>query len=291
MPTIPTLIIDSDFFADVDDVGALALAHAYTSRGLCRLAAIALNTPSSHGASAVRAVNDFYGRAVPIGVFRERDDSIAEPGYAHLLSDGRGAGPSDPEAVELLLSVLEGAESASLAVVSIGFLDNLADVALRAPELVADRVRSTVVMAGRFPEGLEFNIERSPEAARTFVDAWPTPITFLGWEVGAGVITGRFPDEDRAPANPVVRAYDAYSGPGTGRMSWDLQAVDLAVRGDAAPYRLSEPGEVSILPDGRNIWRASADGRHRYAIPTLSDAEIAAELDLVLVTSFTAASA
>ena len=86
MPSVPTLLIDTDLFADVDDVGALAVAHAYARRGACRIAAIVLDTPSRHGVPAVRAINAFYDADVPVGAFRKV--RVRFPGHGEKLFVG-----------------------------------------------------------------------------------------------------------------------------------------------------------------------------------------------------------
>lgn len=280
------IVIDTDFHADVDDVGALALAHALERQGLCSIRAVVVNTPSRHGVSAIRAVNRFYGREeIPIGRFARQDDSVNEPDYALTLAERFGASEADGEAVDVLVSVLRDAEPRSITIVSLGFLDNLAALVARSPELVERSVVRTVVMGGRFPVGSEFNLEQSPIAAGSFVRDWPGAVEFLGWEVGAEVVTGRFLDAGIDPDNPVAVAYETYSGRGVGRMSWDLQTVDLAVRGDRAPYRLGDPGRLDVDADGANTW-VPGEGAHRYVTATRPDADIAEELDGLLRESF-----
>jgi hypothetical protein len=46
------IIIDTDLFGDVDDVGALTIANALHNCGLAELKGIAINTPSQYGAPA-----------------------------------------------------------------------------------------------------------------------------------------------------------------------------------------------------------------------------------------------
>lgn len=46
------IIIDTDLFSDVDDVGALAIANVLHNYGLADLRGIVLNTPSHYGALA-----------------------------------------------------------------------------------------------------------------------------------------------------------------------------------------------------------------------------------------------
>jgi hypothetical protein len=67
---IPDLIISTDLSIDVDDVGALAVAHALVDRGEARLLAIVHDTGLHEGPGAVAVINDWYRRDVPIGVNR-----------------------------------------------------------------------------------------------------------------------------------------------------------------------------------------------------------------------------
>lgn len=46
------IIIDTDLFGDVDDVGALTIANVLHNCGLADLKGIAINTPSQYGAPA-----------------------------------------------------------------------------------------------------------------------------------------------------------------------------------------------------------------------------------------------
>ncbi len=82
------LIVETDIFSDVDDVGALAVAHALADEDRCQLAAIGVNTPSIYGVGAARAVNAFFGRPdIPVGRFAEQDDSVFAQDYAKFLND------------------------------------------------------------------------------------------------------------------------------------------------------------------------------------------------------------
>lgn len=46
------IIIDTDLFGDVDDIGALAIANVLQNCGLADLKGVIINTPSEHGAPA-----------------------------------------------------------------------------------------------------------------------------------------------------------------------------------------------------------------------------------------------
>ncbi|HTJ70640.1 MAG TPA: nucleoside hydrolase [Actinospica sp.] len=290
---IPRVIIDTDIFSDVDDVGALAVAHHHQSAGLARIEAVTVNTPSVYGVTAARAVNEFFGRPeIPIGRFAATDESLADREYARLISPLASRSTDDGEAVAVLRRVLAAADDASITIITLGFMDNLAGLVaseadefspLRGRDLVARKVAATVLMAGKFPSGREFNLVGNPQATGRFLAQWPTPMTFLGWEVGSDVVSGSRLDDREVPPNPVAIAYTAWCGRGVGRSSWDLQTVDLAIRGELAPYRLSEPGEMLFdVETGENGWVSRADGPHRHVIRTEAPDVIARELDVFL---------
>jgi hypothetical protein len=50
--TKPSIIIDTDIFSGVDDVGALAIANVLHNCGLCDLKGVMINTKSQYGALA-----------------------------------------------------------------------------------------------------------------------------------------------------------------------------------------------------------------------------------------------
>ena len=94
MPVEPVrLIIDTDIGGggcrDVDDVGAICLAHALADRGEARLLAIVQNTNCSQCTGVISVLNHYYGRdAVPIGAYMGTDqkDDIALSYVADLIA-------------------------------------------------------------------------------------------------------------------------------------------------------------------------------------------------------------
>ena len=291
----PRLLIDTDIFSDVDDVGALAVAHALADEGAAEIAAVLVNTPSRWGHRAVQVLNAYYGRAaIPVGALLPLDDSVSERDYARYLaevfSDGVGIDPPD-EAVRVARRCLAVADDASIVVVSLGFFQNLValldspadDISPRSGrDLVTAKVARAVVMGGLFPAGWEFNVGEYPAVAARFCDSWPGEIEFLGWEVGAGVITGAELSREDDPTNPVSLAYRAFSGPGVGRDSWDPMTVLLAVQGVSDDYDYSVPGTVSVGADGATRFRESTSGRHRYVKLLSRAADLASRLDRYL---------
>lgn len=52
IPTAQPIIIDTDIFSDVDDLGAIATANVLHNCGLADLRGVAINTQSRYGALA-----------------------------------------------------------------------------------------------------------------------------------------------------------------------------------------------------------------------------------------------
>lgn len=287
------LIIETDVYSDVDDIGALAVAHHYADDGLAELLSIGVNTPSTHGTGAVRVVNGYFGRHVPVGALFPRDESVFDQDYAKFLCETYAA-PADlapPEdAVTVHRRALAGAPDASVTVLSIGFLHNLGRLLKSAPDddspltgsaLVERKVEHLVVMGGEFPSGLEFNLSQFPQNARSTVADWPTPIDFLGWEVGASVITGR-KISTRGAEDVIGSAYRHFSGAGGGRESCDLLTVEVAVEGLGSHYRYSPPGRVQIDESGVTSFHLDPAGSHRYVMLAAGVDQIAAHIDSIL---------
>lgn len=65
------IIIDTDIFSDVDDVGALAVANVLHNRGLADLRGVIIDTNSKYGALAASSINTYFGNGdIPIGALR-----------------------------------------------------------------------------------------------------------------------------------------------------------------------------------------------------------------------------
>lgn len=293
MPSVPRLIIETDIFSDVDDVGALALAHHYADLGRAELLAVGVNTPSRYGHRAVRVINEYFGRNVRVGAMGPMDDSVFERDYAKYLSDhygGPAAEQAPDDAVAVHRQALSSAPDGSVTVVSLGFLHNLhrlltspPDAASPSPgaDLVSAKVNRLVIMGGRFPGGHEMNVATFPGNARETIARWPTPVQFVGWEVGAPVVTGRLLST-RGTDDVIATAYRRYSGAGAGRESWDLIAVMLATEGPADHLLLSQPGRVDVDESGATRFVPNPEGRHTYTTLRSAPDTLAAHLDSIL---------
>ncbi|MCD2498849.1 nucleoside hydrolase [Microbacterium nymphoidis] len=288
---IPRIVLESDMFADVDDVGALAIALHLAQAGIISLDAVGINTPSRWGPRTAAVVCAHHGADVPIGHHARTTDDVWENDYARAVAEHFASTPGrTPEPATLVLRrALAAAEDGAITVTSIGFFANLNALLASAPdewsalsgaELVERKVGRTVVMGGQFPWGREFNLaEHAPEAME-FLDSWPGSVDFVGFETTEHVVTGRHLAERLGAENPVALAYETFCGVGVGRPSWDLLTIYLAAFPDSPLVTWSPPGELVLERDGWNRWTTGGKtARHRHALVTVGETELAAVLD------------
>ena len=300
------IIFDTDMGNDVDDALALAMLHAFQNRHEVNLLAVTITKDNKWAAPYVDVVNDFYGRPeIPIGTVRngktpESNPMIQIPSgrrrpdgsfvYPHRILDGAQA----PEAVSLLRQTLAKQADGSVVIVQVGFSTNLArlletkpDAASpdEGPTLIRKKVRLLSIMAGNFANGQpEFNLAQDVTSAVRLFHDWPTPIVVSGFEIGIAL---PFPAEriehDFAYVqdHPVAEAYRSYMKMPYDRPTWDLTAVLYAVRPNGRYFSLSQPGTITILPDGSSRFEPSPAGNHRYL--RLTDEQRARTLETLIL--------
>jgi hypothetical protein len=135
---------------------------------------------------------------------------------------------------------------------------------------IAAKCRQLVVAAGSFPSGApDATIKADVAAAKKLFAEWATPIVAVGSEVGDALpypAASIEKDFSWAPVHPVVDAYRAakpmpYDAPASA-----LAAVLYAVHPEDGYFKLSDPGTISVLDDGRMRFTPGAEGKHRYLI-------------------------
>ncbi len=253
-----TVVLETDFCGDVDDVAALSLlcGEAKNHPAAFRLGGVSCNVATPHVAPAVKTVLAAWGmQDVPVGV---TDDPVPACGndsryLAGLAARWRGADPATAcTARELYRRVFGGAADGSVTVISIGFFNTLDEVLADDPALFRRKVRGVVAMAGGFGRCAgyaETNVREVPDATRRFLAAWDGPIVFVGFECGETIPTDLSGLPADCDAHPLVEAFRHYCGPAMKRCSWDPITVDVAVNGENECYELGAPGRVRVAPD------------------------------------------
>jgi inosine-uridine nucleoside N-ribohydrolase len=300
-PDPVTILFDTDCGPDYDDVGAMAMLHAFADRGEARiLGTVSSNLHPLVGPS-IDVLNTYFGRPdLPIGAPKTAgvnlnasqkwtDTLVAR--YPHKLKATTDA----PDAVAVYRRLLAAQPDSSVTVVTVGFLTNVRNLLASKPDslspldgkaLVKQKVKQWVAMAGKFPEGKEFNIEKDSAASRAAIDGWPTPILFSGFEIGEKVKTGLRLIKEGDPGSPVRKVF-AISIPKAkedkdGRMSWDQTAVLVAVRG-AAPFYDTQRGRFLTRPDGSNGWQDDSNGPHIRLVQKMAPDSVAREIETLMM--------
>ena len=293
------VIFDTDFGPDVDDVGALAILHAMADRGEAEILGVMVSTSDNlYSPRAVDVVNTYYGRPdIPIGLAGPEALTFPSGYTAEIASSFESEEVPNPTAIDLYRRILSAQPDNSVTIVSVGFKSNLDDLLLsgaddhsplNGADLVAEKVKLWVAMAGQFPYSVkkhyadgEWNLSKDTPASIIATALWPTPIVFSGFEVGSAIMTGRVLQSAVPEDNPVREAYRLYTG-GDDRQSWDLTAVWYAVRGSDGFFDTCS-GRIEIGADGSNGWDPDASG-HAYLKMTVEADLIAKALDGLLIT-------
>ncbi|KAI0895818.1 nucleoside hydrolase [Annulohypoxylon nitens] len=282
------IIIDTDIYSDVDDVGSLTVANVLHNYGLADLRGVAINTGSKYGALTVSALNTYFGNGdIPIAAMRPLTNESFFDTYSYSLSEyaskiaynwprSLNDSSTTPTPLELYRSVLSAAEDHSITLISIGFLTNLAALidspadntsSLAGPALISAKVKELVVMGGQYPSGWEFNFGGGdPASTYHVVNNWPrdVPVTYSGGELGGNIYSGQNLAKNALPDSPVLAAYQWYVGRcSTIRESWDPVTTLYGIVGlegfrDLGIGKLFKYGNKigynSALTNGSNAW-------------------------------------
>lgn len=302
------IILDTDMLTDPEDVTALWLLNTLAHRGEAEILACVVNGHETNRASgaAVDVVNTWFGRPnIPLGAFKGGYPKKRSP-FTPLLRDKfLHTAPDDdklPSAVEIYRSVLAGQPDKSVVIVSIGFLVNLKELLLSAPDkhsdlrgddLVRRKVKKLAVMGGKYPQGTEYNFSFGGvgPCTKEVVEQWPdeVPIVLAGYEIGGRVISGKG-YKQTLPPGPLRTALEhQYNALARGRESWDQLMVLYAVRGLSYQgleyWKLHSGGSVLIDPKtGANVWKDTPTRNQAYLVESLPPDRLAQVLeDLILI--------
>ncbi len=276
------IIFDSDMGPDYDDVGAIAMLHAFEDSGQAKILAMVASTKYAGVASVFSVFNTYFKKpGIPVGVpkgkalelrdFQHWSDSVIA-NYPHSVKDNDEV----PDAVEVYRKTLAAQPDKSVTIVTVGFLTSLSNLLeskgdayspLDGLQLIKKKVKQLVCMAGRFPSGSEFNVDRDPAASQNVYTHWPTPVLLSGFEIGQKIHTGLPLINNNSITNSPVKDVFRISIPldkqdSAGRMSWDETAVLVAVKGFKPWYKIEE-GRMIVADNGSNTWDTTNKGHAR----------------------------
>lgn len=278
------VIFDTDMGPDYDDVGAIAMLHAFADQGDAEILATIASTKYDGVAAVLNVMNTYFKRpAIPVGVpkgdalttrdFQHWSDSLIAK-YPHKIKNNDEV----PDAVSVYRQVLSEQPDNSVTIITVGFLTNISNLlqspadkysALPGHELVEKKVKQLVSMAGKFPAGKEFNIVEHALAAKYVFENFSPPILFSGFEIGQKIKSGlpliANDSIQNSPVKDVFRiSIPLSAGDSAGRMSWDQTAVLVGIKG-VRPFYKSVSGTIIVGKDGSNQW-LNEGNNHRYLI-------------------------
>ena len=286
------IIFDTDMGPDYDDVGALAFLHAMADSGKAEILATVASNKHELVAPSINVINTYFGRSelpvgapktagVNLGSSQHWADSIVAK-YPHTVKSTS----ESANAVDIYRKILSSQPDKSVTIVTVGFLTNLSNLLKSEPdnnsplsgkELITSKVSKLVSMAGRFPEGKEFNIFMDSVSSKFVYENWPGEVIFSGFEIGAEIHTGLKlikSDIINSPVKDVFRISIPLSEEDkNGRMSWDETAVLIGVYGTAGFFDTVR-GKIVVNTDGSNTWENNADGKQSYVKQKMPFAEV-----------------
>ena len=290
------ILLGTDWWTDCDDAVAVRLLARAAKAGKIRLLGIGVNACMEDSIASLDAFlhqEGIYG--LPLGLDMEATDFGGKLTYQMRLAQNgvdcrKNADAED--AVALYRRLIAQADG-MVEILEIGFpqvisrvLESPADEhsPLSGVELFRQKVRKVWVMAGKWDEegGREHNFcrnLRASHAAEVFCRLCPVAVTFLGWEIGASVISG-----GKLPEGDLLHQVLCDHGSHNGRSSWDPMLVLMALVGDeeAAGYRVVR-GKASVrAEDGANFFAEAPDGLHGYVVKTHEDAFYQAWIDRLI---------
>jgi hypothetical protein len=287
------IIFDCGLGGSIDEALALALLYGLDGKREARVISLSVSKPNLKAAALCEVIARFYngassgafgaiGRTLPVGLADEGKSpedtpmltvplSRLNPEGAPLYSHGIEKLNDTAEVRALIRNALSQQPDQSCVVVLTGPATNLARTLLLpgVKELIARKARFLSMAGGAYPDGQSQSIKADIAAAKKLFAEWPTPIVAAGEEIGASLL---FPassienDFAWAPAHPVVDAYRAYKPMPYDATTPAMAALLYAVRPQENYFKLSEPGTISALDDGRAKFTPSPEGRHRYLI-------------------------
>ncbi|MCX6302259.1 MAG: nucleoside hydrolase [Bacteroidia bacterium] len=287
------IIFDTDLGPDYDDVGALAFLHSMADSGKVEILATISSNKHELVAPSIEVINTYFGRSdieigapksegASMGGFQHWADSIVAK-YPHKINSTSEV----PDAVAIYRKILSNQPDNSVTIVTVGFLTNLGNLLKSGPDdssplnggdLVSKKVKLLVSMAGKFPEGKEFNIYVDSASSKYVYENWPGEIIFTGFEIGWEIRTGLRLIKSPVTGSPVKDVFrisiplseeDKY-----GRMSWDETAVLIGVYGTEGFFNTAR-GKIIVYPDGSNAWEDDPEGKHQYVIQKMPVPDIA----------------
>ncbi len=274
------VVFDTTMGRSIDEALALALLHGLEGKNEMRLASVSVINPDLQAAAFCDVIGRFYASSgdlspsgfvhtLPVGLSTDR--KVPADGDVPMLKAALAATTAKSDIVKLndtaeptalIRNALTAQYDDNSIVILAGPATNLVKVMelTGALDLIGRKVRLLCWVTS------DFNVKTDVAAAKELLAKWPTPIVTASADLGAAL---PYPgasiakDYSWSPAHPIVKAYEAFHPMPYDAPAPDMAAVLYAIRPKENYFKLSGPGTLSIMPDGKLEWKASAAGKHQ----------------------------
>ena len=280
------VIFDTDMGPDYDDIGAIALLHAFADQRKIEILATVASDAHKDIPATIEVYNRYFGRGeIPVG--KTTNPTAPEFTAGNNWNDAiikqfaPELGKKDyPLAVDIYRRELARQPDNSVTIITVGFMTNISDLLKSKPDqysklngvqLVNQKVKNWVAMAAAFPQGKEFNVHQDAGSAIYAFENFPKPILFSGFEIGDRIKTGGKVAGLNKSDSPVSIGYkinlETYEKQKVeSRKSWDQTAVLIAAYNPEKYFYISGPGKIRLENDGSNYWEPKENGNHKFII-------------------------
>jgi inosine-uridine nucleoside N-ribohydrolase len=278
------IILDCGLGNHIDEALALALLYGLDGKNETRILALSVSKPNLKSAAFLEAIARFYGgassgafgamgRTLPVGFAEEgklpEDTPMLTVPLARRTEDGKPVFPHGIEKLNdtgevraVLRNAIVAQADQNCAMVVTGPMTNLARI-LDLPGVkaaITQKVRYLVIAGGAF------NLKTDLAAAKKVFAEWPGPLVVVGDDVAEAV---KYPaasiEKDFAwtPAHPIVDSYRAFQAMPYDAPTGAVAAVLHAIRPQTSELKLSAPGTMRVMDDGRTQFTEASNGKHR----------------------------
>lgn len=302
----PNVLYDCDFSADVGDLGALALLAAYHRLGHVNIIGAMCCVSAAKTPGAIDATLRWWGvNGIPVGTWKGAafDPDGSNGGWRNYLYDNYtrtvGLASTVPDAKTEQRRILAAQPDGSVTMIAVGPLNTVNELltstadahsALTGSQLVAAKVRDLWIMGGRYPTNAtpEWNLQQAPADAANVASNWPTPIYWVGYEVGGTFTVGGSPVFSGKATNDLMRqGYANASFGASGREAWDEMTV-MACAQRASDFTLTRGTNAVNASTGANTFTPSASGNHYYVMKAQADSWYQARINRLIGADVTA---
>ena len=306
------VILDTDVGSDVSDLAAVFLYWQCAKKGYLHPQGVLMNTGNEQGPACLALAEQYVrGQQTPIGALGTSFLNYSMHWkYTRYLLEAFPL-PQPPQLlpyVPCFRKALADAPDQSVTIVCNGPLRGLAQLLRSGPDayadvdgcrLVARKVRRLILSSGRFrldPQPVyprrsgwdvwsytdtSMYIDWDVPSARIVDDEWPTPIVWVGCEVGYLHLSGRTFCEQTADDHPLRLAYRHFTKGGA-HISGPQLAVLCALPAYSARILLSPPGRVLMNDECLTEFFPYAGGRDRHVSAQTPEAVFRQIDDLLL---------